>query len=433
MKTNLDRIVQEFDFRSKQKAKAQHKVNMLDDLSSLANNTDEVAALQGGRPPVTNETLMNDRYVVIDANTGAVYRKLSRPNFSNFEIQKCKRMPNKKIRVMGSGKPPDRFKNDFRQKSRNIVKRTVDGARRVRGERQTRYRAFVIDREDGSCSELERMMDDICSISDTEAETGDAGDYVDMVREDGDLDGYFVGGIGGKDDSVEALTKTNFKGRDKKRNGRNGGMFDINFSVLGSDNKIESYRILLDSGATVNVVPAKFVEMLMLGCSENVKTRDCAPSNAKVASGASMQFEPYEASFEIKFSDEFWITINNAKVYNGDKNMIILGEPGLVENEVETRIKRSSNSKSLEVLVRGSKLREVWPNSSFVDLKDKAMLLAESPVNRAPTMHTHLFENSVVINERPTDVFDPNGTRAWSRKLERRHAEFEKSTRLTIV
>lgn len=103
--------------------------------------------------------------------------------------------------------------------------------------------------------------------------------------------------------------------------------------------------------------------------------------------------------------------------------MIILGEAGLIDNEVETRVKRSLESKSLEVLIRGVRLRDVWPNLSLVYLTDKAMLLSEAPVDRAPTMHTHMFDTSVVIDELATGVFDPDGTRAWARKLERRHAE----------
>lgn len=71
---------------------------MLDDLSSLAKNTDKVAALQGNTPP-DNNTLINDKFVVVDASTGALYRKLRRPNLSDYEIQNCKRMPNKIIRV----------------------------------------------------------------------------------------------------------------------------------------------------------------------------------------------------------------------------------------------------------------------------------------------------------------------------------------------
>ena len=38
-------------------------------------------------------------------------------------------------------------------------------------------------------------------------------------------------------------------------------------------------------------------------------------------------------------------------------------------------------------------------------------------------MHTHLFKNSVVLDEKPASAFNSDETREWSRKLERRHGQ----------
>lgn len=125
-----------------------------------------------------------------------------------------------------------------------------------------------------------------------------------------------------------------------------------------------------------------------------------------------MLFEPYEASFEVEFTDKFKIEVTDAKVHKGSSNLIILGDPGLVSNKVEVRVNRTHKNKALEVWIRGKRLSDLWPNSSLITVADRSMLLSESPKERAPTTHTHLFENSVVVNASPTSSFDPDGTRA---------------------
>ena len=60
-----------------------------------------------------------------------------------------------------------------------------------------------------------------------------------------------------------------------------------------------------------------------------------------------------------------------------------------------------------------------------MDIKDEKVQMAHVPTpDTAPTMHTHLFENSIVMDEHPTRSHDPDGTRAWQRDLERRHQKF---------
>ncbi len=150
LKKNLDKIVADFEAKSRQKARATHKVNMLDDLSSLAGNVgEECAALrqtrQSGNQP-DNNTLINNQYIIIDAAFGAIYRKLNRPNLSSTEIQLCKRIKGKTFRLASN---PAARSTNFKQKSKRIFNKAITGAKKVRGERQNRYRAFLIDENDG--------------------------------------------------------------------------------------------------------------------------------------------------------------------------------------------------------------------------------------------------------------------------------------------
>lgn len=119
----------------------------------------------------------------------------------------------------------------------------------------------MIDEIDGTCSELNRLMEEVCHVGDSNAEETD-GDYVDILEEiDQDADEYDECEIG-KELST-TLEINSFKDSEvcETTNGRS--LFNINFSVRTADNKIKRYRVLLDSGATCNVVPASFVELLM--------------------------------------------------------------------------------------------------------------------------------------------------------------------------
>ena len=179
------------------------------------------------------KTLIDDRFVVVDETTGALYRKLNRPNLSQGEIQHCKRMSGNSFRGLGGSKSRGNYKKNFRQRSQDIVKRKISNSRKVKGDR-TRYRAFVVDNDDGSCSELNRMLDEICRISDEEEFDGDEGEYFDMVREDGDLDGYLDGGIGGKSSwFVNAFRSEHSQVLNKVEKEGKRSIFEINFAVHG--------------------------------------------------------------------------------------------------------------------------------------------------------------------------------------------------------
>ena len=127
----------------------------------------------------------------------------------------------------------------------------------------------MIDKHDGSCSELNRLIVEICQIelSDEKKDTND--EYVDVVQEESPVDGYNDGDIGKQviESEINSINKVI-----DERDGMNRGMFDINFSVLNVQNKVERFRILLDSGASCNVVPTRSVELLALGCSDNLVT-----------------------------------------------------------------------------------------------------------------------------------------------------------------
>ena len=88
------------------------------------------------------------------------------------------------------------------------------------------------------------------------------------------------------------------------RRGTRQSIFCINCRMQNSDGNIDHYRVLMDTGATVNVAPESFIEILMQSCSANPTITDCPPSTAQVASGGSINFEPYEAHFDIRFSEK---------------------------------------------------------------------------------------------------------------------------------
>ncbi len=172
-----------------------------------------------------------------------------------------------------------------------------------------------------------------------------------MVKEEPVADGYRDGQIGKIKNRCEYLHVIQ-DSSEIYRTTQKRGLFDIHFNLKTVDNKSERYRVLLDSGASCNVVPSSFVEMLALGCSENVKTKACNESSAKVASGASMKFERYEATFDLEFNSNLKLNFANSKVHKSNSKLLILGAPVLLDNEVETRIINKNDSKVMTVLIR---------------------------------------------------------------------------------
>lgn len=103
----------------------------------------------------------------------------------------------------------------------------------------------------------------------------------------------------------------------------------------------------MDSGASVNVVPESFVELLLLENSKNAVLKDCAGSKARVASGGSMVFEEYEASFDLEFTETLRFRFSNSKVFKSKSNTLILGKNSFVENKIEIVIRQDE----LKILV----------------------------------------------------------------------------------
>jgi len=305
----------------------------------------------------------------------------------------------------------------------------MNQSKKVQGQGMT-YRAFAIDTASGESSALLEMEEKLARL---ELEQGDSSDGdVNELEEVAEIDdAYEDCGIGNAhifavDNEFDRRTMNNvcLETRDGRKS-----IFYVNFRMQNLENEIESYRVLLDTGATVNVVPESFIEILMHGCSSNVQVADCAVSEAKVASGGKITFEPYEAEFQIVFSERFKLKFENSKVYKGPSKTIILGWQGFIANKIEIK----PHQKTLEIMIGGPKLNKLWNNFCEKPINRNAeILLTEDPVERTSTIEPH-FYSSDVINQNATSKYDPDGTRAWYRKLERLHAESRVKNRLKDI
>ncbi|CBY07412.1 unnamed protein product [Oikopleura dioica] len=160
-------------------------------------------------------------------------------------------------------------------------------------------------------------------------------------------------------------------------------------------------------------------------------TNGIGGSKAKVASGGSMAFENYEADFDLEFNSNLNLRFRKAKVFKSEGNTFILGKNGFVMNRIEMVIRQDE----LKILINGSQLDNLWNNLNSVPINKLkrndgifSIVLTEEkvvPLEKTPTLHEHIWEKSSSIFENmpPCRAFNPDGEKAWSRKLERIHQE----------
>lgn len=346
------------------------------------------------------------------------------PALTEEQMRSWKSIPNKAFVALTSRIGGNKH-NRRNLRQRNMVEKAYEKGRNVRiGRKQ--YRAFEIDEGDQCCPVFEEIAEqialvDVDSGSETEALPEEA-----HFLEDENEDELIPGNINEVLQINEIFSLTNaVKKTTKERN-----MAYAKFKVIDSNNEIKEFKVLCDSGASCNACPEEFVSIIMHKWSGNVSTVDCEASEAKVANGNALRFENYNANFDITFTDKFKLKFSNTKVHKAGGNTIILGRPGMVENVVEMQVDKNPGKAELKFTIRGSSLEALWKDTGSSPLNDlNEIRLAgevknvESVLERTPTFYNHLYEGSEFKNERPIDAFDPNGTRAWYRKIERIHQE----------
>ena len=119
--------------------------------------------------------------------------------------------------------------------------------------------------------------------------------------------------------------------------------------------------------------------------------------------------------------------LSNTKIHKTGGNTIILERPGIVKNNVKLAVKTRNGRPGLIFKVSGKPLTELWSDTNAAPLNElnevriQEVIQAESVLERTPTFYNHLYEGKVFVDQKPTDKFDPNGTREWFRKIERIH------------
>ncbi len=374
---------------------------------------------------------MNNTRYIVNTASGEVYAKTNLVLGEN-DLKRVNSSHYKKAFHLFNG---PRKQTGGRQgtKSKEIVKRALKKSHKVRGGRQQGYRAFAIDQQNGECSVLNTMLDELNRLELTNDDGSEYEDNVEMVDEEEVDSDYSTNGIGGE---TETERHNNNVFRSIEENecnmvGRQSSLFYLHFCMTDLEKNKRWFKILIDSGASINVVPESFVSLLMQGNSMNVKLQDCESSKAKVASGSSMTFEKYNADFDLEFTDLLKLRFKKAKVFKAKGNTLILGKNSFVENRIEIVIRDDE----LKILVNGEELSSLWSNSSSVPLNKikksdeicSVLLTEESPepLERTPTLHEHMWEKSSSIFENmpPCRAFNPDSEKAWSRKLERIHQE----------
>ena len=427
-------------------AKSKPSVNLVE-----TNNTDdkpEVNALNGfrnqrkpdTRKPLTVRGCLDNPKFMVNAKTRKIFyvSETALPPITEDQLRNWKSSSNKAF-VALTPRIGGNVHNKRNLRQRQAVEKTYrDKGRNVKvGHKQ--YRAFEINALDRSCPAFDMLAEEIALVdvdsgSDTEAVAEEA--YF-MEGDQEDIDDM----IPGEPQSI----KTNYnvfsisKTDERKLTDTMEKIAYVEFPVISVANEIKKYRVLFDSGASCNVCPESFVEILMSNWSCNVRTQDCQESEAKVANGNALKFVNYTAEFDLEFNDKFKLKFKDTKVHRAGGNTIILGRPGLALNEVEMRISRDGASK-LNFTVRGRPLSKIWSCLNACPINElKEVRVCEEPVEikrieRTPTMYEHLYDISVVKSMKPTSVYDPDGTRAWYRKIERIHRENrEKNTVADVI
>jgi hypothetical protein len=99
----------------------------------------------------------------------------------------------------------------------------------------------------------------------------------------------------------------------------------------------------------------------------------------------------------------------------------------MAENSVEMTVKARNGKPELVFKIEGRPLTELWSDTNTAPLNElnevriQEVTQVGPMLERTPKFYNNLYEGSVFVNQKPTDKFDPNGTRDWYRKIERIH------------
>ncbi|CBY15073.1 unnamed protein product [Oikopleura dioica] len=203
------------------------------------------------------------------------------------------------------------------------------------------------------------------------------------------------------------------------------------------------FRLLIDSGASVSLLPESFVSGLVNATKVKTKVAKAEKGVARTAGGGSLEYLPIAVTFTMRIGG-MNISINNAKVHKGHSRSLLMSLSDMVLNGISminsVEIKDHTGPKEMVLMHNGQKMDKIIPKLQMIDAifmydsipqeifacdtNDKYSNFPheiENTIERTSTIGERCYDESVVKNMRPTSVKDHVGMRHYLRHIEKEH------------